>query len=211
MDNDQYEGGLSLNHDGLLKLVDASTRMEHDDLNQFNVLFDRTVNRIQILSCGQWDTYLEEIGIKEIIRLMKSYFLDSYESYLIKHLTGHDTRKNRVILHESLETYYKFIASLELDAIVFTQTDEMLIGHQIRESNMYSLADHYGKIFLDIKRELKISEKNKLKRTITNIIKENTTHNLNKINKIMLELIKTDHEFLEQLVDSRKFPTPSSL
>lgn len=200
MDNDQYECGLSFNHDGLLKLVDASTKIENHDINHFNILFDRTVNRIKILSCGQWDSYLEEIGTKEVVRLMKSYFLDSYELYLIKHIAGHDLRKDRVVLRDSLDIYYKFIASFDLDAIVFSQTDELLIGHQIRENNMYTLADHYGKIFLDIKKNIKIAEKNKLKRTITNIIKENSAHNINKINKIMFDLIKTDAGFLEQII-----------
>lgn len=206
MDNDQYPGGYTLDHDGLLKLVDGATKMSGDDLNEFSLLFDKTINRIKILSCGQWDTYLEELGVKEVIKLIKSYFLDSYELYLIKHMQGNDINKNRFHLREHLNIYYKFISTFDLDAIVTTQTDRSIVGYDLKENNDYHLANHYGKIFMDIKKEAKIGEKNKLRRTVTNIVKENTTHNVNKLNKIMLDLLKTDENFLKQLIDSRRFP-----
>jgi len=207
LEQDGYKGGYCLNHDGLLKLVDGATKMDDNDLNQFNILFDKTVNRVKILSCGKWDSYLEELGVKEVIRLLKSYFLDSYELYLIKHLHGHDNTKNRFSIRNHLDIYYKFLGTFDLDAIVCTQTDKMILGYELKENNEYYLANHYGKIYKDIKTEIKISEKNKVKRTITNIIKENSTHNLNKLNKIMLDLVKTDHEFLDQLIEKRQLPT----
>jgi len=206
LEQDKFVGGYCLNHDGLLKLVDGATRMEDDDLNRFSVLFDKTLNRVKILSCGKWDTYLEEIGIKEIIRLLKSYFLDSYELYLIKHLHGTDLKKDRVSMREHLDIYYKLIATFELDAIICSQTDQMVLGYILKENNEFYLADYYGKIFRDIKNTTKISDKNKIKRMITNIVKENSTHNLNKVNKIMLDLVKTDKEFLKQLIETRKLP-----
>jgi len=206
LEQDGFKGGYCLNHEGLLKLVDGATKMEDNDLNQFNILFDKTLNRVKILSCGKWDSYLEEIGIKEVIRLLKSYFLDSYELYLIKNLHGTDSKKNRFAMRDHLDVYYKFISTFDLDAVVCSQSDEVILGYNVKENNEYYLAEHYGKIYRDLKRDTKISEKNKIKRTITNIIKENTTHNLNKLNKIMLDLLKTDEEFLSQLVETRQFP-----
>lgn len=206
LENDEYTDGYFLSHDGLLKLVDGATRMDLDDINQFNILFDRTVNRVKILSCGKWDNYLEEIGIKEIIRLLKSYFFDSYELYLIKHIQGNDPKKNRFVLREHLDIYYSFIATFDLDATVCSQTDEIILGYNLKENNEYYLAEYYGKIYRDLKNQIKVAEKNKIKRRITNIIKENTTHNLNKINKIMMDLIKTDNGFIELLMETRKLP-----
>lgn len=206
LDQDKIVNGYGLDHDSLLKLVDGATKMKEDDLNQFNVLFDKTVNRVKILSCGKWDNYLEEIGIKEIIRLLKSYFLDCYELYIIKHLHGNDPKKDRVEMRQNLDIYYKFISTFDLDAVICSQTDYSLLGYNVKENNEYYLADYYGKIYKDIKQTNKINEKNKLKRVITNIIKENTTHNLNKVNKIMLDLVKTDKEFLKLLIETRNLP-----
>lgn len=206
LDNDEYTGGYCISCDGFLELVDCVTKMDTNETNRFNVLFDKTINRINILSCGKWDSYLEEIGIKEIIRLLKSYFLDNYEIYLIKHLNGNDIHKNRFILREHLDIYYNFIAAFDLDASVCSQTDVMIMGRNIKENNDYHLAEYYGKIYRDIKGKIKTTEKNNTKRRISAIIKENTTHNLNKVNKIMLDLIKTDPEFLNQLIENRKLP-----
>ena len=206
LEQDEYAGGYCLNHDNLLQLVDGATKMDEDDLNQFNILFDKTLNRVKILSCGKWDSYLEEIGVKEVIRLLKSYFLDSYEMYLVKHLHSEDLKKNRFSIRNHLDIYYKFLSTFDLDASVCTQTDRMIMGYELRPNNEYYLAEHYGKIYRDIKSETKISEKNKIRRTITNIIKENSTHNLNKLNKIMLDLVKTDPEFLNQIINSKRLP-----
>jgi len=206
MDQDEFVGGYCLNHDGLLKLVDGATKMEDEDLNKFNVLFDRTLNRVKILSCGKWDNFLEEMGVKEVVRLLKSYFLDNYELYLIKHLHGHDLKKNRFVIRNHLDIYYKFIGAFDLDAIVCSQTDQMILGYNLKENNDYYLAEHYGKIYRDLRNDIKIGEKNKLKRMVTNIIKENTTQNLTTLNKIMLDLVKTDKEFLEQLIAKKKLP-----
>jgi len=211
MEHDEFIGGYYLNNDGLLKLVDGATKMTDDDMNKFNLMFDRTINRIKILSCGKWDSFLEEMGVKEVVRLLKSYFLDNYELYLIKHLHGHDPKKNRFLLRQHLDIYYTFIATFDLDAHVCTQNDKSVLGYNVKDNNDYYLAEYYGKIYRDLKNECKTSEKNKLKKTVTNIIKENTTHNLNTLNKIMLELIRTDHGFFNQMVEKKKMPLISNM
>lgn len=206
MERDEFPTGYSLNHEGLLNLVDGVTKLEESDLQKFNILFDRTLNRVKILSCGKWDNYLEEIGIKEVIRLLKSYFFDSYELYLIKHLQGSDLKKDRFTLKEHLDVYYKFIGTFDLDPVVCTQSDKSILGFNPKDNNEYHLAEYYGNIFSDIKNSTKVAEKNKVKRTVTNIIKDNSTHNINTLNKIMFDLIKTDNDFFEQLVEKKKFP-----
>jgi hypothetical protein len=200
LEQDKYPNGYYLNEDGLLKLIDNVTKIDKDNIEKMNVLFDKTVRRLKLYSCGDWDSYLEDIGCKEVVKLVKSYFLDTYENYLIRNLHCDDTSQNRVKLREHLEIYYRFISIFELDPAITNLTDEEILGHVLIEDNEFYLANTYSKLFYDQKKEVKIGDKNKCKRKIANIIKENTQHNLSQLNRTILELLRADSDFKQQLV-----------
>ena len=69
------------------------------------------------------------------------------------------------------------------------------MGHILIENDDFVLGNTYMKMFHEEKSNMKISEKNRIKRKIVNIIKENTIHNIGELNKLVLELLKIDDGF----------------
>ena len=97
-----------------------------------------------------------------------------------------------------------------MEPTVLSIPDKDLVGYSIKEQNAYSLSEYYNKCFLDIKKDLKVSDKNKMIRQITKIIKENSNHNNKILNKIMLDLLKTDETFLKELFKNQKLEFPKT-
>jgi hypothetical protein len=54
LENDQYPNGYYLDEDGFLKIIDGVTKIDKDSLQMFNILFDKTVRRLKLYSCGDW-------------------------------------------------------------------------------------------------------------------------------------------------------------
>lgn len=53
-------------------------------MQDFNLLFDKKLNRLNMYSSGKWNEFLIDVGVQELIRVIKSTYLDVYEIYLIK-------------------------------------------------------------------------------------------------------------------------------
>jgi hypothetical protein len=211
LENNSYPNGYYLDLQGILNLVDIVTKVKKDHLERFNILFDKTVKRLKYFSCGDWDTFLEDIGAKEVIKLLKSYFLDTYEVYLIKNLHGDETFLNRVTVKDHLDIYYQFIAALELDPIVINQTDEEILGHRLIEAEEYHLSNKYSSQFHKLKTSVKPIEKNRIKKRISSIIKENTVHNIGELNHVLLDLLNIDDKFAQMILSQAKQSSPAML
>jgi hypothetical protein len=200
LENDRYLNGYYLGEDDILKLVDNVTKIDNGNIEKFNILFDKTLRRLKLFSCGNWDSYLEDIGCTEVIRLIKSYFFDTYEVYLVRNLHCDENSQSRAKLREHLEIYYRFIGVFELNPTIYNMSDDDILGHRLVENDEFHLSNRYTKLFHDLKKELRISEKNKIKRKIACIIKENTQYNLGQLNKAILELLQIDGDFKQEIL-----------
>ena len=74
-----------LTNNDILGVIDKmSTADPHRKFEDFNIVYDEVTNKLTIYRSSVWDNYLLEVGILEMLNIIKSLYLDSYESYLIK-------------------------------------------------------------------------------------------------------------------------------
>jgi hypothetical protein len=202
LENNKYNEGYLLQLEDIYKVIDDVT-CRSDDLENMNILYDKDSKRFRIYSCGKWESFMESFGIKTIIRLLKSYFLDNYEKYLLCNLYGFEyTKLNRVKLKEYLDIYYHFLASMELDPIIATSLDEDIFGRLVKENEPNYMVNRLVDEFIKIKKSVKKSEINGTNKKILNLLKDNHSHNLKNLNKSILEILKVDEEFSNLLMDS---------
>jgi hypothetical protein len=205
LENDKFSSGYFLTLDDLFKIINDVTLLKDDGLEEFNVLYDKVIKRFRFYRCLEWESFLEDIGSKELISLIKSYYLDTYEKYLIRNLhVDRDTGLNRIKIKEHLEIYYRFISIFDLTPSITDCVDEEILGHRLVENNDTYLAETYVKLFQEEKNRVKSSDKLSVKRKIVNIVKENTTQNLQKLNKAIMEILRVDDIFRDTLLKSRQ-------
>ena len=205
LDQDKSSGGYYLKIDDFFNIIDSVTKIEEHNIEQFNIVFDKFLNKIKLYRGKEWSSYLEEAGTKELLSLIKSYFLNTYEIYLIRNLdTNKSNGLNRLILYEHLEIYYRFIAIFDLFPCISDYSDIEIIEFQPIESVTHSLGDKYMKLYFDCKKDIKLSEKNKIIKKVSGIIKDNTKHNLVTLNKAIFEILKVDENFRNSIIESKK-------
>jgi RNase P protein component len=205
LEGDKFKAGCYLSLDDLLCVVNDVTRVDRENIERFNILFDKAVKRFRLYRCKSWESFLEDIGVRELVSLIKSYYLDAYEMYLVRNLhTDHPTELNRLKLLEHLEIYYQFISSFDLSPFVVNFTDQEILGHRLVEESENHLAERYLTVYCEQKQRVKPVERNRTKRKIINIVKENTVHNLGELDKILMELLKVDDSFKRQILQSRE-------
>jgi len=201
LEDKTYRAAYVLDKESIYDLFNYVTRVNKDEINELSCLFDKKIGRLKIYRSKEWESYLEEIGIRELVSLIKSYFLNNYEIYLIKHL--HDPSSlvaNKRALLEHLYIYYKFIAIFDIPPYILGMTDYEIINFSVKENNDHYLEQQYMKIYSEQKKELKQSERNITKKRLAQIVKENTLQNVDELNKVILEYLKINKSFREDLI-----------
>jgi hypothetical protein len=210
LEDDKFQAGYFLTQNNLIELIDDVTRIDKDNLHKFNVFYNKAIKRFKMYQGKDWESFIEEVGAKELVSLIKSYFLDSYELYLIKHLHGNNVKQfNRFKLEEHLGIYYHFIGVFDLAPSICDQNDSDLLGHRLTEESDHFLADKYMDLFFSEKKKLKSSEEVAITRKIVNIIKNNTSQNLSELNNVLMDLLKIDQEFRDVILESKQIKESS--
>lgn len=139
-----------------------------------------------------------------MVKLIKGYYLDSYENYLIRNLHSDQFGgPDRTKLHKHLLIYYNFLATFDLIPNVTDLTDLDILGHRLIENNDYYLSGKYTNQYQEQKNKLKQSEKTQITRQIVNIVKDATTANIQKLNQALMEILELDFNFRDELLRSR--------
>ena len=85
-------------------------------IEEMNVLFLDKLNKIAMYHNDEWEDHLLDKGVQEIIRILRDYYLESYERFMLKKIY-HDSSisaYNRNTYLFQLRDYYKFLAYFEL-------------------------------------------------------------------------------------------------
>lgn len=156
-----------------------------------NLIFDKKLNRLNMYRSDKWDDFLIDVGVQELIRIVKSTYLDICEAYLIKKMTlpaynAFDKNNYRLLINE----YYQFIAFFDLPPTVYQKTDDEIIG-----DNEYSLEDTYMVTYNEIKNKTNKVDRRSMKVKVADIIKRNTLHNIDELNKNIISMIRMDENF----------------
>jgi hypothetical protein len=200
LEGDQYKYGYQVSKSDFLNAVDSITSVgeQGSDFQTMNILYDTRTNKIAIYRTPKWEYYLLDAGVSEIVRTLKSNYLDSYEQYLVKKLSTSLT--NLPQFQSQLNEYFKLIIAFDYQPYVSTMSDQEILGvDNYNESDGYSLSNQYKRIYDETRKNLPRTELNKIKREVTDIIKVNTRCNLEKLNQAIMDLLKVDEEFQKLL------------
>lgn len=174
------------------------------DLAQLNILYEDVAQKLKIYDDNEWRTVLFDKGITEIIERIKDHYLDVYERYLIRLYYDSTTNSaKKTYIKEHLQTYYRFIACYDLMPYVHDKTDDEVthvtdnddICRRETASDTFSIQDHWYPIFRDVKVNLQASYVNRTKKDVANIVKRNAMANVVELNKKVIELIRMDEDF----------------
>jgi hypothetical protein len=185
-----------LDQEGLFRIIDDATKTNPKEIEQFAIYLDKTIHRLKIHLGSEWESYMEEEGIRKLLDLIKSYFLDTYEEYLVKNYYSESSPlKQRYEIKNHLEIYYKFLSIFGLLPIVTGKEDSEIIGHRLKDNGQFLIEEECLKLYKEQKTDVKVSEKNAIKRKILNIVRDNTVQSIQNLNNLILDILKIDSEF----------------
>ena len=166
------------------------------DLTVLNVLYEEVAQKLRIYDDNEWRTVLFDTGITEIITRIKDYYLDVYERYLLKlwHNPSSSLPK-RAYIKEHVEEYYRFIACYSLHPFVRDQSDQEILEDDEHPRNRHDICDKWYSIYKEIKDNLPAVYVTRIKRDVARIVKRNAKANVLELNKKVMELIRMDEDF----------------
>jgi hypothetical protein len=195
LEKDHYKYGYEINQEDIMEHIYDLTRINGNDLEQLNVLMDLDNNRLNIFRNPKWESYFLDQGIANVVRTLKSNYLDIYEKYLIKKIyTTHDANI-AVRYQQQIEAYYTFLAHFDLEPSCKFASDAEILDNSSADS--YSVSDKYTKLYGEIKGRLNRTDSNQIKRQIKDIIKRTTLQNKRELDRKILDLINLDEAFKE--------------
>jgi hypothetical protein len=197
---DAFKFGYDMGNNRLFDIFEEITKIRN--LQDMNIIYDDKLKELSLFKSGSWETMLIERGIKEILDMLKEYFLDHYELFLFRRIyfiEKNEIEKQKYKIH--LEDYYKFIGTFDLRPIIEDKDDAEILGEEHGEQGVFKLEEKWLKIYNTLIDNMKRYEINKIKKDIDLIIKNNSNKNLTELNKEIIELLTTDVEFKEILDD----------
>lgn len=196
LENMDYKYGYDLSQDNILRIVDEVTRNSN---SQFNLMMDKRFKRLKMYRSKKWESFLLDIGILELMKIIKSNILDSYEIYLIKQLeiiNGNVRDRNQY--SNNLLDYYKFIAALNFMPLVCGKTDDEILCND-NSTNNYRLEMIYMDIYNGVQKNVTNVYRQRIKKTIVDIVDKNTLENIHELNKTVIKLANSDIEFKNRI------------
>lgn len=199
-----------LSFDNIMEIIDnvTSTSNGGEDLN---FLYEQYSNKLKIFNDGEWSSTIFEIGVKEIIDIIKTYYLDYYECYLCRQIHNDDINMlMKTKKKEYLTEYYKLLVCFDLQPYIKGKTNNKIMYpsnhpsyYQSTDSvSDFEIEESIMEIYRNIKENIKHMEVNKLKRDINNLIKRNSKSNIIELNRRVMEIIQVDDVFKSQILNS---------
>ena len=201
LEDPRYRATYGMERQDFLELVNGATKVDSDRLDHFNVIYDQKIKQLKMYR-GKWETTLLERGVCDLVSLIKSYFLNNYEIYLIRRI--HDSKRHfsdRNDCRRHLEEYYQFLVAFDLLPDISTMDDDEVLGRNLIEGRNDYLQDHHLEKYYEIKGQTKPSDCQKMRRQVIEIVKQNTVHNIQEVNKCMISLLKIDQDFQTKCLD----------
>ena len=188
----------SLDYHSILDVINTITTC--DEVSTINVLHDSNNDKLKIYNQGKWDSFLFEQGTIDLITNIQSSYLDYYERYLLKKAFKGCAYEKQCI-SEKLEEYYKFLVCFDLNPLCKNMTDADILDDDVFENHTTILQDLYYKVYKHIHENIKLSEANKLRKQVYDIIKKNNRSNMIELNQKMMDLLQVDKGFKDVVLE----------
>lgn len=201
LNGDKFRNPHLITSENFLVLIDNMAKVNNNQHEEMNIMYDDTLDRIKIYCDEEWIPYMLPSGMRRIVEILRSNYLDNYECYLYKKLyidkDINATQLNNVRLH--LKQYYRFLAIFDLYPLVYSEPVENIIfGYQTEDRDEFH--DFGMGEYNNEKQNLSKSEINKTKKDVLEIVKRNHKVNLKKLNETVLRLINVDTNFRNTLM-----------
>ncbi len=194
MKGDKFKFGYDLGNNRLFDIIDEISKIRN--FSDLNIIYDDKLKELNLFKSGSWENYLVDRGLREIIDIIKDFFLDHYEKYLLKkiHVTETNERQKQAY-KEYLEEYYNFIGCFEIKPYIQDKDDCDILGDEDGDFGCYSIEEKWMPKYKHIVDNMKRYEINKTKKAVDNILKNNTKKNIRNLNKEIIDLVTSDEEF----------------
>lgn len=201
LENDEFKTPHLINTEKFLMLIDDMVRTDQQKHEEMNVIYDDMLDRIKIYCDDEWESYMIDSGMKRIIQILRTNYLDTYECYMYrklfadKHINGYQLNNVRI----KLEEYYKFLCIFDHYPYIYDNPIDYVIDNYKTE-DPDEFRDFGMKKYEQIKKDLPKTEIAHTKKTVLDIIKRNNKVNLKRLNETILELINIDEDFKNNII-----------
>jgi hypothetical protein len=210
LENNQYKYGFSLSQQDILEIFDEVTNKK--SIEDLNLIYDNKYNKFKIYVDGHWKDMLATSCIKNIVETVQSCFLNSYEIYLIRMTKNPSSfAKQKQEYLENLTEYYKFLGSFDVNPYVKGKNDNEILYNDSdpryfdkannHEWDKFKLVDEYTKLYDKVCLAMTKSEINNIKKQVLDVVKKNSSKNIDELNKMIFDLFCTDQEFKESIIN----------
>jgi len=201
LENDEFRYPHLISSDRFLMLIDEMAKTGKRCAEEMNIIYDEMLDRIKIYCDDEWTSYMIEPGMRRVVEILRTNYLNQYECYLFKKLFADKNingyQLNNVRIH--LGEYYKFLAIFDHHPYVYAEPIEYVVSNY-KTDNPDEFRDFGMKEYNDVKKELPKTETAKMKKSVLDIIKRNHKVNLKKLNDDILEIINVDEEFKNKII-----------
>jgi len=198
---DQTKYPILIESHKFLEMIDNLIAVDKNKINEMNVIYDEGLNKIRIWCDNEWESYLPDEGMKRLVQILRTNYLDNYECYLYKKIYVDKSigpyQLNEVRL--KLEDYYKFLYILGHHPYVYIE-DSKYILKNYKHENPDELCNYGMSIYNDVKKKTAKTETSTFKRIILDIIRRNHKRNTKNLNENILDLINVDSEFKDKII-----------
>ena len=200
LENDKFETEFIIDKYKMFDIVQEFCKIKNGEFEQLNIIYDENIKELTLYKSDSWKSFRFERGLKEVLEILKDYFLDYYEKYLLKkiYLTEPNLLQKQKY-REALESHYKFLGCFDLVPYVNNKDNMDILGEHDGDFGKYDIEEKYMSKYREIVDNTKRYEINRMKKSLTEIFKNNTKRNMKELNKNMIELLNIDNEFKSAL------------
>jgi hypothetical protein len=194
---------LSMNE--FMDILDQTTSICNDEYEGYNIHLDNTTQKLNLYEDGEWKSFLKDAGIKRVVAGIQDYFLDAYELYLVRKLfgVGCDAFQKQEV-RQYLAEYYHFLACFNLMPYVNNRTNSrILTDESVSDDRDFTISDAMLQLYHDKLSKLTVIQRSRVHKDVYDIIKRNSKHNLDDLNKKVSELFDMDEEFRVLLTNKK--------
>jgi len=202
LEDRSYKYGFKLDRHNLFELVDQSIQLTcKNDIHKMNLHYIPELGKIAIYHDDEWTNYLYDSGINKVINIIRNYYLESYEKYMLYKIFI-DKRASAFECNDyknQLNDYFQFLIAFDLYPSSKDEGNtDFLPGFD--HDNKFFISDFCMKRYNEQKDELKRCDINKIRKLIGDIIKTNSIANVKMLNKHVINLAVNDEKFREKLL-----------
>lgn len=205
----------SLEHNDILQLIDNVSKITNDDEFEYlNIIYDNKYDRFKIYEEGDWKEFLRIIGLNKILCYLKEYYLDSYEVYLIRRYKNNDISLiQREQSLEFLKKYYQFIGVFDIEPFIKGKSNNKVMynmddpihskNHNFYDVDEFSIEDEFYPVYQKTRDNITKSEMNEIKKNVLDVLKNNSSRNIDQLNKKVTELFNMEEQFKQVIIDKQ--------